>query len=259
MTTAGESAPDKANPDTPGKKNPKKDEPEGSVIIRARPKIIFLYPFFIATLVAGGWTHAALNGGQTLEAMSLTPGRIFFWVFAFNLLALAFDFSRGEFVALLLAFGVTILSILLLDQNLEVGLVVAVQEALAVVQLRAHHHMYYLIAGCLFVVFVGVWIQGWFDYWEISHNEVLHHKGFMGDLKRYPAPNLRLHKEIPDLFEHCLYLPLGGAGRIVIHPQGSERAVVLDNVIGVNRIESSIQHMLSSLQVKVDMGHHGGE
>ena len=50
---------------------------------------------------------------------------------------------------------------------------------------------------------------------------------------------------------------MGGAGRIVLTPQGSDRSVVLDNVVGVNKIETRIQHMLSSLQVKVDTGHHG--
>jgi len=103
-------------------------------------------------------------------------------------------------------------------------------------------------------VLMGVWVQGFFDYWEITHNEVLHHKGFLGDLKRYPAPNLQLHKEITDLFEYCLFFPFGGAGRIVLMPHGAQRSVVLDNVIGVNIIEERTQKMLSSLQVKIDTG-----
>ena len=132
-----------------------------------------------------------------------------------------------------------------------------VQEVLSKVQLRAHPHLYFMMALALGLVFIGVEVQARFDYWEVTHNEVLHHHGFLGDLKRYPAPNLRLHKELPDLFEYCLFFPFGGAGRIVLHPHGSERSVVLDNVIGVNRIEERVQVMLSSLQVKVDFGHEG--
>ena len=33
--------------------------------------------------------------------------------------------------------------------------------------------------------------------------------------------------------------------------------MVLDNVIGVSRIERRIQHMLGSLRVNVDTGGHG--
>lgn len=228
-----------------------------SVVIRARPKVIFLWPLLVAALLAGVWTQVSLSSGVSWDQVSLTPGRIFCWVFVFNLLALSFDFSRGEFLALFLFFTVTILTLLLLDQNLEIGLIRGMQGGLSKVQVKAHPHFYFVTSAVLVVTLIGVWIQGFFDYWEISHNEILHHKGVLGDLKRYPAPNLRLHKEIPDLFEHCLFLPFGGAGRVVLHPQGSDRAVVLDNVIGVNRIESQIQHMLSSLQVKVDMsGHH---
>ena len=224
-----------------------------SVVIRARPKVIFLWPLLLAALMAGIWTQVALSSGVALGEVSLTPGRIFCWVFVFNLLALSFDFSRGEFLAVLLFFMVTILSIFMLDQNYDVGIIHGIESGLSTVQLRAHPHHYFFLSAVLLLSLLGVWIQGFFDYWEISHNEILHHKGMLGDLKRYPAPNLQLHKEIPDLFEHCLFLPFGGAGRIVITPHGSERSVVLDNVIGVNRIESKIQKMLSSLQVKVDM------
>jgi len=239
--------------DAAPKPSERKREPEcKSVVVRSRPKVIFLYPVMLAALLAGIWSWLAMSGGVPLDEISLTPGRIFWWVFAINLLALAFDFTRGEFVALVLFFGVATLSIVLLDERF--GLVRPVQEFLSHVELRAHPHLYLMIAGVMGLVFVGVTIQTRFDYWEITHNEIVHHKGFLGDLKRYPAPNLRLHKEIPDLFEFGLFALLGGAGRIVIHPQGTDRAVVLDNVIGVNRIEERIKRMLSSLQVSFDAG-----
>ena len=230
-----------------------------SVVIRERPKVIFLYPTLLAALVAAAWTYLGTpgDGPIDIDQLPLGPGRLFWWTFAINMLALAFDFTRGEFVAVVLFFGVAILGIVLLDQNLK--FVRPVQETLSHIKLLAHPHLYLMIALALSVVLVGVAIMGRFDYWEITHNEILHHKGVLGDLKRYPAPNLRLHKEIPDLFEYCLFFALGGSGRIVLHPQGADRSVVLDNVIGVNRIEERIQKMLSSLQVKVDTSGHEGE
>lgn len=225
-----------------------------SVLIRSRPKVVFLYPTFLVALLAGFWTLASMQAGASLEEVSLTPGRIFWWCFAINLVGLGFDFTRGEFVALVLFFAFISVSVVLLDERF--GFVAPFRQALATIQLRAHPHFYFLLAAALGLVLCGVWCAGFFDYWEISHNEILHHRGLLGDLERFPAPNLRLTKEITDLFEYSLFLPLGGAGRIVLHPHGSNRSVVLENVIGVNRIETRIQRMLASLQVKVDPGGH---
>lgn len=220
-----------------------------SVVIRSRPKVVFLYPTFLAALLAGIWTWIQLGQGVPLDQVSLTPGRIFWWVFAINLAAMAFDFTRGEFVALVLFFGVISLGIVLLDERWQ--FVAPVRDALSHVQLRAHPHLYLMVALALGVLFVLVFVNGRFDYWEITHNELLHHHGVLSDVERYPAPNLRMTKEIPDLFEYCLL----GAGRLVLQPQGAARAIVLENVILVNRLERNIQHMLAQLAVTIDAPH----
>jgi hypothetical protein len=318
-------APDPAPSSSPGSSpaadaaGGKKDKDDNaSVLIRARPKVIFLYPTFLAAVLGWAWTGAelgnydaiedvanevlqddgqvdklisgleerggsrhvleatlredlaldeaaaqqlilqleqrgALTEGGGLEQTSLAPGRIFWWVFCINMLVLGFDFSRGEFVAILMAFAVVTLSIILLNQRWEFVLPVA--ETLSHIKLWAHPHFYLLIACALAVIFIAVWVVGKFDYWEITHQELLHHRGLMGDVERYPAPSLRMTKEIVDLFEYCL----AGSGRLVLHPQGSTRSTVLDNVLFVNHIEKRIQEMLSTLKVTVDMDHGHSE
>ena len=78
-------------------------EPEcRSVVLRAHPKVIFLYPTLLAALLAGFCTLGSMSGGVSLDEVSLTPGRIFWWVFAINPLGIAFDCTRGEFAALVL-------------------------------------------------------------------------------------------------------------------------------------------------------------
>ncbi|MCO5169202.1 MAG: hypothetical protein M9894_22900 [Planctomycetes bacterium] len=231
--------------DQPSSTTPARAETR-SVVIRSRPKVVFLYPTFLAALLAGIWTWIELASGTPLAEVSLTPGRIFWWVFAINLAAMAFDFTRGEFVALVLFFGVIALGIVLLDERWR--FVGPLREVLAHVELRAHPHLYLLMALALGVIFLLVVVNGRFDYWEITHNELLHHHGILGDVERFPAPSLRMTKEIPDLFEYCLL----GAGRLVLQPQGAARAIVLENVILVNRLEARIQRMLAQLAVTIE-------
>jgi hypothetical protein len=224
-----------------------------SVVIRSRPKVIFLYPTFLAALVAGIWTFLQMQQGVALDAVSLTPGRIFWWTFAINLAAMAFDFTRGEFVALVLFFGFMTLGIILIDERF--AFVTPVRNALSHVELRAHPHLYFLMAGALGLLFVLIFVSGRFAYWEVTHNELLHHHGLLGNVERFPAPNLRMTKEIPDLFEYCL----AGAGRLVLQPQGSPRAIVLENVLFVDRLEGRIQRMLAQLAVTIETPPHRGD
>ena len=86
-----------------------------------------------------------------------------------------------------------------------------------------------------------------FDYWEVRGNELLHHHGVLSDLKRFSAPNLRIDKEINDVFEYLLLR----SGRLILHPSQERRAIVLENVFFINQKEEKITKMLGALQVRV--------
>lgn len=234
--------------------NTARDDLERPVYIREYAKVVFLYPTFIAALIAGLWTWAGM-GDAELQGITLGPGRLFWLVFSVNMLTLAFDFGRGQFVLLMTTFILAVLVVILLDREWQFAKPVA--AVLGHIQLKAHPHMYYLFAVTLGVIFVVVFIYTRFEYWELTHNELLHHHGLFGNVERYPSPNLRMTKEITDVFEFVL----AGSGRLVLQPQGTTRAIVLDNVLFVNRIEKRIQHMLGSLKVSVDHGshHHGSD
>lgn len=216
------------------------------MIVRSPPKVVFLYPTFLVAIAAAIWAWLSLGAvGGDLDQSSLGPGRLFWWTFTINLLVLSFDFGRGEFLALVLFFGMVTLGVVLLDQNVQ--LVRPIQQALSTIQLRAHPHFFLLVAVSLGLLFVAVFFYQRFDYWEITSNELLHHHGLLGNVERFPAPELRMTKEITDVFEYCLL----GAGRLVLHPQGAARATVLENVPFVSRKEANIQRLLSSVSVNV--------
>jgi hypothetical protein len=97
------------------------------------------------------------------------------------------------------------------------------------------------------VLFVGVWVNTQFDFWEVRPNELLHHHGIWANMERFAAPSLRIDKEINDLIEYLLL----GSGRLVLHPSDERRAIVLDNVFFVNRKEAELTKLLGALQVEV--------
>ena len=242
--------PESTPPPTPVAAAPASTDVE-RVIIRSPSKVIFLYPTLFAAVIAAVWCLVTVGAGvPTNEELvhHLGPGRLFWWTFSINMLVLAFDFSRGSFLALVLAFGLVTLGIVLVDQDL--GFVRPLQSWLSGVRLYATPTFYLMFAGTLTLIFLAVWVYVRFDYWEITHNELLHHHGFLGDVERYPAPEMRMSKEITDVFEYCLL----GSGRLVLHPRGSNRATVLENVPFVRSKEIRIQAMLASVSVTVKEG-----
>jgi hypothetical protein len=104
-----------------------------------------------------------------------------------------------------------------------------------------------MFAAILFCFYLAVLVAVRYDYWEIQNNELLHHHGFLSDLKRYPAPSLRVDKEINDVFEYMLLQ----SGRLILHARSESRAIVLDNVLFINRKEALLTKMLGSLQVSM--------
>ena len=109
------------------------------------------------------------------------------------------------------------------------------------------------ITIAMFLMYIAIFIKVRFDYWELSSNELLHHHGFLSDLKRYPAPSLRVDKEINDVFEYMLL----GAGRLILHPASEKRAIVLDNILFVSARERELTREMGSLRVKI--GGNSGE
>ena len=111
----------------------------------------------------------------------------------------------------------------------------------------ANATFYWIIAGIMAVLYVGMFINIRFDYWEVRPNELLHHHGVLSDLKRYSAPELRVDKEINDVFEYMLL----HSGRLILHPSGETRAIVLENVPFITSKEEALTRMLGALQVQV--------
>lgn len=222
---------------------PQSDAKEASerIYLVSYPKIVLLYPTFVAAIVAGCIELFVKEG---VVAQSLGLG--FLWMFALNIVVLSFDFPRTTSLTLFFLLMAAGLGVVLGASNYP-DLLPAVYNLVKEVKPFANSTFYFLFAGILGVMYVFVLIYVRFDYWEVRPNELLHHHGVLSSLERFSAPSLRITKEIDDVFEYLLL----GSGRLVLHPSNEPRAFVLDNVPFITSKEARITKMLGALQVQL--------
>ncbi len=172
--------------------------------------------------------------------------RIFLFVFALNLVVMAFDFPRTTSLTWFFAIVALVIGIWFL-LKLNPWLAPQIVDALLQIKPAANASFYLIFTGIILFLFICVLVSRRFDYWEVKGNELLHHHGFLSNMERFSAPNLRIDKEINDVFEYLLLR----SGRLIIHSSNDSRTIVLDNVIGINDKEERITKMLGALQVRV--------
>ncbi|MFK7778140.1 MAG: hypothetical protein QM501_08470 [Gimesia sp.] len=231
-----------------------KDQLPTSIYLVSYPKIVFLYPTFFISLVAAIFMtiagESAMIGGKS-EHMAEIMALLFLGIFGLNLTVLAFDFPRTTSLTLLFLGAALFMGFWMLIR-FNPGIVPPLTTFLEGLRPWANSQMYWFFSGILGIIFVGVSISVRFDYWEVKGNELLHHHGFLSDLERFAAPNLKIDKEISDIFEYILLR----SGRLVLHPRNEPRAIVLDNVPFISRKEKQITRMLGALQVQIRQESH---
>jgi hypothetical protein len=222
-------------------------QPPGKIYLVPYPKIILLYPILLAAVGAAITMH--LLGGAGDQA----PGRgavlvaeIFLGITAVNLVILAFDFPRTTSLTLFFFVVAIVMSFILLV-TFKPGIMPFLHNAFAHLHPAANATFYWGVAAVIMAIYVAVFVSIRFDYWEIRPNELLHHHGMLSNMERLAAPNLRIEKEINDVFEYFLLR----SGRLILHPSDDRRAIVLDNVPFIDRKEASVTQMLGALQVQI--------
>ena len=222
------------------------------VIVRAYPKVVYLYLTWLASLVCGLIQPSLIDeeGMLLVSAIykSAVIGRIWMGIFVFNILVISFEFSRIRSVAIV----VFLLAFFFAGSKFE--FIMPITDFVGGLNLVMNGSFYYTMAAVFTVIFLLVFINTRFSYWEIQPNEILHHHGFLGDVHRYPTRGLRMQKEITDVLE----LILLRAGTLVLTPTGVERPIVLENVINITKMEDKIHRLLGTLKVHVDRGEIGG-
>ena len=163
-----------------------------------------------------------------------------------NLVILAFDFPRTTSLTIFF-FGAAVVMGLILLFTFQPDFWPAIKDFVKHFHPMANATFYWTLAIILGMMFLAVMIVVRFDYWEVRGNELLHHHGFLSNLERLSAPNLRMEKEINDIFEFLLLR----SGRLIIYTSNDRQPIVLDNVPFIDKKEAAVMRLLGALQVQV--------
>lgn len=239
------STPEKKPEDRPAASKPA-DETPSSVLLIPYPKIVFLYPTLLVAVVAAVVLSFMENPLDPSNRVASALSTLFLGVLGMNLVILSFDFPRTTsltlfFLAVALVLGAVLLFTFYPD------LVPMIGGLLARFRPLANPTFYWSVVVILAALYACVYFVIRFDYWEVRPNELLHHHGVLSNLERFSAPNLKIQKEINDVFEYLLLR----SGRLILHSTDERRAIVLDNVPFIDRKEEQITRMLGALQVQI--------
>lgn len=207
-----------------------------------------MYPTLVVATIAAiimyfGGYHAVDPQTQTTPVV-LTS--IFLVVMMANMFVIIFDFPRATSLTLVFIVTTMLMGIWIVTL-VKPGLLPSFEHVISGIRPAANSTFFLCISAAMILMYIAVFVSVKFNYWELRNNELLHHHGFLSDLKRYPAPNLRVDKEINDVFEFILL----GAGRLILHPSTEKRSIVLDNILFVGSKERELMRVLGSIRVKI--------
>lgn len=237
------------------------------ILLVPYPKFVFMYPTLIISALAAILIYFTSdpNVNPETQTVPVVMTGLFLAVMMANMFVIVFDFPRATSLTLL--FIVTTVALLIWLVFLKgspdaapAAAPVAAEAApaaeadggglLSNIRPAANATFFLCVTVGMGLMYGAVFISVNFNYWELCNNELLHHHGILSDLKRYPAPNLRIDKEINDVFEYMLL----GAGRLILHPATEKRAIVLDNVLFVGKKEQQLTKTLGSIKVQIGTG-----
>ena len=206
------------------------------ILVRSYPETIFFYPSMLVAMLSFFIQYLSTDSATGISPIANELGTFFFAVFAFNFIIVAFDFGIGK--TAIIAFGVIIIVLIaiLLQEQLGAAL------NLTLPKINVSNDFYFFFSLLMIGHFILVYIYSRIDYWMISPTEIYHHRGILGDEKRFGnAQHAHIEKTTPDIFEKMLFL----SGDLFIKPETDPHIYRISNVFRVNMKEKKIRQILS--------------
>ncbi|NHJ02389.1 MAG: hypothetical protein EAX86_09665 [Candidatus Heimdallarchaeota archaeon] len=205
------------------------------IIIRGYPETIFFYPSMIVAFIV--FLIQVLMGNTMTPEFSNALGTFFFAVFAFNFIIVAFDFGVGK--TALIAAGVIIIVLIWTLLRTQIP---ELDFGFTLPSISASMEFYFFFSLLIFLHLIVIYIYSRIDYWMISPTEIYHHRGILGDERRFGnAQHAHIEKTTPDIFEKMLFL----SGDLFIKPETDPHIHRIPNVFRVNMKEKEVRKILS--------------
>ena len=155
--------------------------------------------------------------------------------------------------ALLGVFGAVIVGLLMFIVNIYTPFLTGLFGFLTKFTPVANAQFYFAIVAVWLVLMAAAVIYSRFHYVKVESNEVVVVGGVLDKRKRYSSMRMQYTKEICDVFEY--YLPFVRSGRLILRfPQEAE-PVIIDHVMGVDKVISRLDHVTATLQVAPEDPH----
>ncbi len=200
----------------------------------------------------------APEAGEKAEPEKLVKARqfdrvlasIFLVVFAISMFSICVDFEiRWALIALAL---LVIVILGLVIANIYWHTFPGMLRMLTGVTALASPQFYLAIFGIWAVLMVVSLVIVRFHYVKIESNELVVVGGFLETQKRMSTFRMNYTKEVQDVLEY--YLPLVRSGRLIFTFPGEAQAIVVDNVLNIDRVIEQLDKVSSTL--RVEDAHH---
>jgi hypothetical protein len=214
--------------------------PAGGLVVEKIPKVtivpiptkfVFLYPTIILAGIMSILTYSVPEHRNTW-------GQVFVFFALMNFIVVTFEFPRGTVLAVVLGVVAALLAGYVLNQHFRI--IKGLADLFSSLDVSASSQFYLCILLAGIVLGIAIWVQTRFDYWDLTPNEFIHHKGVLGDVERFSTNGMKFNKEITDIFE---YLILRSATLVVTLPT-QPRPIVLENVLFIHYIMSRADQIL---------------
>ncbi len=218
------------------------------VVIRSHFKSIFLIPLAIISLVCG----IAVTMNPDADNWRHAWGLIWIFGFMFYMNIFIFEWNRA-WTIVLLGGMVTTVAIMFAINSDALPVFSGLWDWLKGLKLdlspQAYMFFFMFFAFCAAVS----WIKTRLNYVVIEHNEMqIYRNAFFGDRERISMMNPRIEVKVQDMVEY--FHPFYRSGTVVVH--APTKTIILDNVLGIRRIERITDRLGSTLSVRVENEGH---
>ncbi len=206
------------------------------IIIRGYPETLFFYPSMIVGFIA--FIIELLMRDAPDPELRNFIGTFFFAVFAFNFIIVAFDFGVGKTALIAASIIILVLAFIILQDQFDIFS----DLGFSLPKIYASLEFYFFFTVLVAIHLILIYMYSRIDYWMISPTEIYHHRGILGDERRFGnAQHAHIEKTTPDIFEKMLFL----SGDLFIKPETERHIYRIANVFRINAKEAEIRKILS--------------